>query len=125
MSKVYFTKEHEWIKVDGEVGTVGITDYAQHALGDVVFIELPESGKTMSKGGEAAVVESVKAASEVFSPVSGQIVAVNQVIVEQPALVNESPEDGAWFFKLRLVDAGELAGLMERPAYDAYVKDLE
>ncbi len=125
MSKVYFTKEHEWIKVDGEVGTVGITDYAQHALGDVVFIELPESGKTMSKGGEAAVVESVKAASEVFSPVSGQIVAVNQAIVDQPALVNESPEDGAWFFQLRLVDAGELAGLMERPAYDAYVKDLE
>lgn len=125
MSKVYFTNEHEWIKVEGDIATVGITDYAQHALGDVVFVELPELGKKVSRGGEAAVVESVKAASEVFSPVSGEIVGVNQAIVDQPALVNDSPEDGAWFFRLRLVDSGELDRLMERPAYDEYVKGLE
>jgi glycine cleavage system H protein len=125
MSKVYFTNEHEWIKVEGDVATVGITDYAQHALGDVVFVELPELGKKVSRGGEAAVVESVKAASEVFSPVSGEIVGVNQAIVDQPALVNESPEDSAWFFRLRLVDSAELDRLMERPAYDEYVKGLE
>ncbi len=125
MSNTYFTTEHEWIDVDGDIGTVGITDHAQHALGDVVFVELPALGKRVAKATEAAVVESVKAASEVFSPVSGDIVAVNDAIVEQPGLVNEAAETTAWFFKLRLADPAELTGLMDRAAYDEFVKGLE
>lgn len=125
MSNVYFTKEHEWVRVTGTEGVIGITDYAQHALGDVVFVELPEVGKVLTKGGEAAVVESVKAASEVFSPVSGQVLTINGALVEQPALINDSPEDGAWFFSVRLTNPGELDGLMDRSAYDAFVKSLE
>ena len=121
MSKLYFTSEHEWIKVDGDVGTVGVTDHAQGALGDVVFVELPAVGKQVSKGGDAAVVESVKAASDVYSPVSGQVTEANQAIVDQPALVNESPEDGAWVFKVKLSNPSELDGLMDRAAYDAFV----
>jgi glycine cleavage system H protein len=121
MSKTYFTSEHEWIKVEGEVGTVGVTDHAQSALGDVVFVELPAVGKKVSKGGDAAVVESVKAASDVYSPVSGEVVESNQAIVDQPALVNESPEDGAWFFKVKLSNPSELDGLMDRAAYEAFV----
>jgi len=121
MSKTYFTSEHEWIKVEGDVGTVGITDHAQGALGDVVFVELPAVGRSVSKGGDAAVVESVKAASDVYSPVSGEVVGANDAIVDQPALVNESPEDGAWFFKVKLSNASELDGLMDRAAYDAFV----
>ena len=116
MSKTYFTSEHEWIKVDGDVGTVGVTDHAQSALGDVVFVELPSVGKKVTKGGDAAVVESVKAASDVYSPVSGEVVEANQAIVDQPALVNESPEDGAWFFKVKLSNTAELDGLMDRAA---------
>jgi len=122
---MYFTKDHEWIKVDGTVGTVGITDYAQHALGDVVFVEVPAAGRTVEKGGEAAVVESVKAASEVYSPVSGEVVEGNAALDDQPALVNESPEDGAWFFKIRLSTPAELNDLMDRAAYDAYVASLD
>ncbi len=125
MSKTYFTSEHEWIDVEGEIGTVGITDYAQHALGDVVFVELPALGKTVAKGTETAVVESVKAASEVFSPASGEIVATNDAIVSQPGLVNEACESTAWFFKLRLSNPAELNGLMDRPAYEDFVKGLE
>jgi glycine cleavage system H protein len=125
MSKVYFTKDHEWVKVTGAEGVVGITDYAQHALGDVVFVELPAVGKALSRGGEAAVVESVKAASEVFSPVTGTVLAINSAIVDQPALINDSPEDGAWFFKVGLIDPKELDALMDRAAYDAFVKGLE
>ena len=121
MSKTYFTSEHEWIKVEGDVGTVGITDHAQGALGDVVFVELPSVGKKVTKGGDAAVVESVKAASDVYSPVSGEVVGANGAIVDQPALVNESPEDGAWFFKVKLSNISELDGLMDRAAYDAFV----
>ena len=121
MSKTYFTSEHEWIKVDGDIGTIGVTDHAQSALGDVVFVELPAVGKAVSKGGEAAVVESVKAASDVYSPVSGSVTEANQAIVDQPALVNESPEDGAWFFKVKLSNTAELDGLMDRAAYDAFV----
>jgi len=121
MSKTYFTSEHEWIKVEGDVGTVGITDHAQGALGDVVFVELPPVGKQVSKGGDAAVVESVKAASDVYSPVSGEVVGANDAIVDQPALVNDSPEDGAWFFKVKLSNTSELDGLMDRAAYDAFV----
>lgn len=124
MSKTYFTSEHEWIKVDGDVGTVGVTDHAQSALGDVVFVELPSVGKKVTKGGDAAVVESVKAASDVYSPVSGEVVEANQAIVDQPALVNESPEDGAWFFKVKLSNTAELDGLMDRAAYDAFVAGL-
>jgi glycine cleavage system H protein len=125
MSKTYFTNDHEWIRVDGDEGTVGITEYAQHALGDVVFVELPEVGKVLTKGGEAAVVESVKAASEVYAPVSGTVTAMNDGLVDQPALANESPEDQAWFFKLKLSAPGDLDGMMDRVAYDAFLKTLE
>lgn len=120
-----FTKDHEWISVSGTTGTVGISDYAQHALGDVVFVEVPDAGRQIAKGAEAAVVESVKAASEVYSPVSGTVIKGNQAIVDQPGLVNESPEDGAWFFQITLSDPSELADLMDRAAYDAYLKTLE
>lgn len=125
MSKVYFTKDHEWVKVTGAEGVVGITDYAQHALGDVVFVELPPVGKVLAKGGEAAVVESVKAASEVFSPVSGKVLTINAAVVDQPALINDSPEEGAWFFTVQLSNPAELDALMDRAAYDAFVKGLE
>ena len=125
MSKTYFTSDHEWIRVDGESGTVGITDFAQHALGDVVFVELPEIGLKVARGDDAAVVESVKAASDVYAPLSGEVVAVNGAIVDRPALVNESAEDAGWFLVLRLDDPGELSHLMERAAYDAFVRGLE
>jgi glycine cleavage system H protein len=125
MSTIRFTKDHEWIQVDGTVGTVGITDYAQHALGDVVFVEVPEAGRKVAKGGEAAVVESVKAASEVYSPVSGTVVEGNAELADQPALVNESPEDRAWFFKIELSTPSELDELMDRAAYDEYLGTLE
>lgn len=125
MSTLRFTKDHEWIKVDGNVGTVGITDYAQKALGDVVFVEVPEAGRQVAKGGDAAVVESVKAASEVYSPVSGTITAGNDALADSPALVNESPEDQAWFFKIELSDPSELDALLDRAAYDEYVEGLE
>jgi glycine cleavage system H protein len=119
-----FSKDHEWIEVDGGVGTVGITDYAQGQLGDVVFVELPAVGRKVAKGDNAAVVESVKAASEVYTPVSGEVTAINQAIVDDPAKVNAEAESGAWFFKLKLSDPGELAGLMDRAAYDAFLKTL-
>jgi glycine cleavage system H protein len=125
MSSKRFTKDHEWISVEGDIGTVGISDYAQHALGDVVFVEVPDAGRDLSKGAEAAVVESVKAASEVYSPVSGVVTAGNQAIVDQPGLVNEAAEGGAWFFKLKLSDPAELNDLMDQAAYDAYLKTLE
>ena len=124
-ANVRYTKDHEWIRVDGAIGTVGITDYAQHALGDIVFVETPSAGTKVTKGGEAAVVESVKAASEVYSPVSGTVIDGNQALDAQPALVNQSPEADAWFFTLTLSNPAELDGLMDRAAYDAYVKTLE
>lgn len=117
----YFTKDHEYIRVEGDTGIVGITDYAQGQLGDVVFVELPEVGKTVKKGAEAAVVESVKAASEVYAPVSGEIVAVNEALPDQPAAVNEDAEGKGWFMKIRLADKGELAGLMDEAAYKAMI----
>ncbi|MBX9633556.1 MAG: glycine cleavage system protein GcvH [Magnetospirillum sp.] len=120
-----FTKDHEWIKVEGGIGTVGITDYAQHALGDVVFVEVPEAGRELTKGDDAAVVESVKAASEVYTPVSGTVTAGNDALADSPALVNESPEDQAWFFKVELTHPEELEALMDRAAYDEYVAGLE
>lgn len=122
---IRFTKDHEWISVDGDVGTVGITDYAQHALGDIVFVEVPEAGRDLTVGADAAVVESVKAASEVYSPVSGTVTEGNAVLADNPALVNESPEAEGWFFKVALSNPAELDELMDRAAYDAYVAGLE
>ena len=120
----YFTQEHEWIKVDGDIATVGITDHAQEALGDIVFTEVPEAGKQLSKGQEAAVVESVKAASDVYSPVSGEVAEGNQAVVDDPSLVNSDPEGAGWFFKLKLSNPGELEGLMDEAAYREWVKTL-
>jgi glycine cleavage system H protein len=121
---LYFTKEHEWIRVDGDSATVGISDHAQEALGDIVFVELPEAGRRVSKGQEAAVVESVKAASDVYSPVSGEVTEGNQAIADDPALVNSDPEGQGWFFKLKLDNPGELDGLMDETAYRDWVKTL-
>jgi len=120
----YFTQEHEWIDVDGEVATVGITDFAQGQLGDIVFVELPEKGRKVAKGDDAAVVESVKAASDVYAPVSGEVVEANGALEGDPALVNGDAEGEGWFFRLRLADAAELDGLMDRAAYDAFVAGL-
>ncbi|HET7316798.1 MAG TPA: glycine cleavage system protein GcvH [Sphingomicrobium sp.] len=120
----YFTREHEWIKVDGDTATVGITNHAQEALGDIVFTEVPDAGKQLSKGQEAAVVESVKAASDVYSPVSGEVTEGNQAVVDDPSLVNSDPEGAAWFFKVKLSDAGQLDGLMDEAAYREWVKSL-
>lgn len=117
---VYFTEEHEWISVDGDVATVGITDFAQAQLGDVVFVEVPSEGTQLQKGKEAAVVESVKAASDVYAPVSGEVVEGNQALVDDPALVNSAAESDGWFFKLRLDDQGELEGLMGADEYKAF-----
>ena len=117
---VYYTKEHEWIRVEGDTATVGITDFAQGQLGDVVFVEVPETGRQVSKGGEAAVVESVKAASDVYAPVSGEVVEGNQALVDDPALVNSDPEGEGWFFKLRLGDTNDLDGLMNADQYKEY-----
>ena len=120
----YFTEDHEWVDVDGDLATVGITDYAQGQLGDIVFIELPAEGATFEKGADAAVVESVKAASDVYSPVSGEVVEVNGALDEDPALVNSDAEDEGWFFKLRLTDADELKALMNESAYAKFVDNL-
>jgi glycine cleavage system H protein len=124
MMTTYFTQEHEWIKVEGDTATVGITDHAQEALGDIVFTEVPDAGKQLSKGQEAAVVESVKAASDVYSPVSGEVTEGNSAVVDDPSLVNSDPEGEGWFFKIRLADAGELDGLMDESAYRDWVKTL-
>ena len=120
----YFTDEHEWVDVSGDIATVGITDYAQEQLGDIVFVELPEEGKAFAKGDDAAVVESVKAASDVYAPVSGEVVEANAALVDDPALVNSEPEEEGWFFKLRLTDTSELAGLMDEAAYKDFVAGL-
>jgi glycine cleavage system H protein len=116
-----YTKEHEWITIDGDVATIGITNHAQEQLGDVVFVELPAIGKKVAKGGDAAVVESVKAASEVYAPVSGEVVEVNKELEGDPALVNREAEGGAWFMKVKLADKSELNDLMDKAAYDAFV----
>ena len=118
---VKYTDEHEWIRVDGDVATVGITAYAAEQLGDVVFVELPEVGKTVEKGGDAAVVESVKAASEVYAPVSGEVVEVNEALTDAPQTVNESAEGDGWFIKIKLSDTSQLDGLMDADAYKAFV----
>jgi glycine cleavage system H protein len=116
----YYTSEHEWISVDGEVGTVGITKFAAEKLGDVVFVELPDVGKSVKKEADMAVVESVKAASDVYAPVTGEVTAANAAIVDEPAKVNEDPEGGGWFVKIKLADKGQLAGLMDKAAYEAF-----
>ena len=118
---VKYSKDHEWVKVDGDIATIGITGHAQEQLGDVVFVELPAVGKAVVKDKEAAVVESVKAASEVYAPVSGEVVEVNKDLEGDPALVNRSPEGEAWFIKVKLKDKGELDGLMDKAAYDKFV----
>lgn len=120
----YFTEEHEWVEVEGKIATVGITDYAQQQLGDVVFVDVPAEGKQFDKGDEAAVVESVKAASDVYSPVSGTIVEGNEVLADEPGLVNSDPEGDGWFFKLELTDETELDALMDEAAYKKFVAGL-
>ena len=120
----YFTEDHEWIKVDGDNATIGITDYAQSQLGDIVFVEVPSAGTTLAKGKEAAVVESVKAASDVYSPVSGTVTEGNSALEDDPALVNSAPETDGWYFKLTVADAGELDGLMDEAAYEDFVAGL-
>jgi glycine cleavage system H protein len=121
---VYFTKEHEWIRVEGDTATIGISNHAQEQLGDVVFAEVPEAGRRVSKGQEAAVVESVKAASDVYAPVSGEVIEGNQAVADDPALINKDPEGEGWFFKLKLDDPAEVDGLMDEASYRDWVKTL-
>jgi glycine cleavage system H protein len=120
----YYTKDHEWIAVDGETGTVGITDYAQSQLGDITYVELPEPGSAVKQGDAPCVVDSVKAASDVYAPVSGEVTEINEALAQAPELVNTEAESGGWLFRLALADAGQLAGLMDRATYDDYVKGL-
>ena len=121
---LFFTESHEWVRVDGDTATVGVTDYAQDQLGDVVFVELPESGRSVEKGGEIAVVESVKAASEVYAPVGGTVTEANAALEEDPSLVNSAPEGDGWFLKMTLSDKGELGSLMNEAAYKEFVEGL-
>ena len=121
---LYFTKDHEWIAVDGDIATVGITDYAQSQLGDVVFVEVPPAGTTVDKGKEAAVVESVKAASDVYAPVSGDVTEGNAALEADPSLVNTAPESDGWFFRLKLSNVAELDGLLDEAGYKAFVATL-
>ncbi|WP_137390055.1 glycine cleavage system protein GcvH [Rhodoligotrophos defluvii] len=123
MSIVKYTKEHEWVRVEGDIATVGITQYAQEQLGDVVFVELPVVGKGLNQNGEAAVVESVKAASDVYAPLSGEVVEVNSALESEPALINQDPEGKGWFFKLKLSAAAELDDLMDSEGYKAFVEE--
>ena len=123
MSTTRYTKDHEWVRQDGDVAVIGITDYAQEQLGDVVYVELPEVGRTVEQGKEAAVVESAKAASEVYAPVSGEVVAVNDEIVGDPAKVNADAQGDGWFIKVRLSDPKQLEGLMDEAAYQAFVAE--
>lgn len=121
---VYFTKDHEWIRVEGDTATVGISNHAQEQLGDIVFAEVPEAGRKVSKGQEAAVVESVKAASDVYAPVSGEVTEGNSALADDPALINNDPEGQGWFFKLKLDNPSELDGLMDENAYRDFVASL-
>ena len=123
MSLVRFTRDHEWVRLDGDLAVVGITDYAQSQLGDVVYVELPEIGRRVEKGKEAAVVESVKAASDIYAPVSGEVTEVNDALAADPAKVNADPMGEGWFFKLRLADPKELEGLLDEDAYQRFVEE--
>ena len=125
MSEVRYSEGHEWIRVEGEVGVVGITDYAQDQLGDVVYVELPEVGHRVERAAEAAVVESVKAASEVYAPATGEVVAVNDALNDDPSAVNSDPEGAGWFIKIKLDDAAELDRLMDAEAYGKYLESLD
>ncbi|MBR0826739.1 glycine cleavage system protein GcvH [Bradyrhizobium manausense] len=120
MTTTLYTSDHEWLAIDDDVATVGITDYAQSQLGDVVFVELPKVGRALKKAEAAAVVESVKAASDVYAPVTGEVLEVNQAVVDEPALVNSNAADKAWFFKIKIADKSELGGLMDEAAYKAH-----
>ena len=124
MSEIKFSKDHEWVKLDGDTATIGITHYAQEQLGDVVFVELPDVGKKIEQGKELATVESVKAASEVYAPVSGEVVEVNGALTDAPATVNEDALGKGWFAKLKVSDKGQLSGLMDEAAYQKYVEGL-
>jgi glycine cleavage system H protein len=124
MASVKYTKEHEWIRAEGDLGTIGITQYAQEQLGDVVFVELPQAGRKVAKGEACAVVESVKAASDIYAPVSGEVTEANAALTDAPGDVNAEPMGKGWFFKLKLSDKGELDGLMDEAAYAAFVKSL-
>jgi glycine cleavage system H protein len=120
MTTTLYTSDHEWLAIDGDVATVGITDYAQQQLGDVVFVELPKVGRTLKKAEAAAVVESVKAASDVYAPISGEVLAANEELAGEPALVNTDAQGKAWFFKIKIADKSELGGLMDEAAYKAH-----
>lgn len=122
MSERRFTEDHEWINLDGEIGTVGITDFAQEQLGEVVFVEVPDVGKTVSKGDETAVVESVKAASELYAPVTGEVVEANAALADTPDLVNSDPEGAAWFYKIKISEKAEFDALMDADAYKAHAE---
>ncbi len=124
MADIKYSNEHEWIRVEGDVGAIGITQYAQEQLGDVVFVELPQAGRKVAKGEACAVVESVKAASDIYAPVSGEVVEANAALADTPGDVNAEPMGKGWFFKLKLADKGELDGLMDEAAYQAFVKSL-
>lgn len=121
---MFYTKDHEWVRVEGDVATVGISHHAQEALGDIVFAEVPESGKVLSKGDDAAVVESVKAASDVYAPLSGEVIEGNGAVADDPSLINSDPETNGWFFTMKLSDPSELDGLMDAAAYKAYCDTL-
>ena len=125
MSELKFSEDHEWIRIDGDSGTVGITDYAQEQLGDIVFVELPEAGRQLAKGDEAAVIESVKAASELYAIVGGEVTEANDALGDDPAQVNSDPMGAGWFFKMKIGDASELEGLMDENAYKEFTASLE
>ena len=125
MADTRYTSDHEYLRIENDIATIGISEYAQEKLGDIVFVELPDVGKVLAKGQEAAVVESVKAASEVYAPVSGEIVEVNQAIVDKPELVNQDPEGNAWFIKMRIGNAKELDALMSAEAYKDYLETVD
>ena len=123
MSEVKYSKEHEWIKLEGDVAIIGITKHATEMLGDIVFAELPEKGSNVDKDGTAGVVESTKAASDVYTPVSGEVVDINQAIIDDPSKINQDPENTAWFFKLKIKDSSEMDTLMNKDDYDKFAKE--
>lgn len=125
MSGRKYTDEHEWIEIDGDVGTIGISNYAQEQLGDIVFVDLPEPGRALAQGDEAAVIESVKAASELYAPVDGEVTAANEKLGEEPGLVNSDPTGNGWFIKIKLGDPSQLEGLMDEDAYQQFISNLE
>ncbi len=124
MTKILYTKEHEWLRIEDSIATVGISDHAQEQLGEIVFVDLPDVGKTVDQNNDMAVVESVKAASDVFAPISGEVIEVNEALGDEPARVNDSPEQDGWFCKLKIANPGELEGLMEPDSYKAFLETL-